>query len=384
MPITKVTARALRVPVKRATRISTRLLDKRDYLLVTIEIDDSDEIGIGYAYAGTSGGKLLRESVNGLLGANLVGQNPDDIYGIWRRLYQEALLTGRRGAVIRGLSAIDMALWDLSAKRRKVPLAVLLGGAVGGVPAYASGGYYRPDDGDWSEAVAKEIAFNRQLGFNSHKIKVGGLSVREDTARVAAAIAAMGPEGRLALDANNAYRTVPEAMQAIRAFERAAGEVGLWWVEEPLSPDDIEGHRAIAAATETPLATGEIHQTRWEFRQLIERKAADILQPDVGVIGGVSEWISVARVAEMFGLPVAPHWHANVHVHLAAATPNCLSVEHFALEKDIYNFELLVTEDTRLVAENGQVFVPDRPGIGVTLDPVSVDRYALTDEGGAS
>jgi L-alanine-DL-glutamate epimerase-like enolase superfamily enzyme len=370
--------------VKRATRISTRLLDKRDYLLVTIEIDDSDEVGIGYAYAGTSGGKLLRESVSGLLCANLVGQNPDDIYSLWRRLYQETLLTGRRGAVIRGLSAIDMALWDLSAKRRKVPLAVLLGGAVGGVPAYASGGYYRPDDGDWNEAVAKEIAFNRQRGFNCHKIKVGGLSVHEDAARVAAAISAMGPEGRLALDANNAYRTVPEAMQAIRAFERAAGEVGLWWVEEPLSPDDIEGHRAIAATIETPLATGEIHQTRWEFRQLIERNAADILQPDVGVIGGVSEWISVARVAEMFGLPVAPHWHANVHVHLAAATPNCISVEHFALEKDIYNFELLVTEDTRLVAKDGQVFVPDRPGIGITFDPVSVEKYALTDERCAS
>jgi L-alanine-DL-glutamate epimerase-like enolase superfamily enzyme len=383
MPITKVTARALRVPVKQATRISTRLLDKRDYLLVTVEVDDSDEVGIGYAYAGTTGGTLLRESVNGLLGAKLVGENPDDIYGLWRRLYQETLLTGRRGAVIRGLSAIDMALWDLSAKRRKAPLAVLLGGAVGGVPAYASGGYYRPDDGGWNDAVAKEIAFNRQLGFNSHKIKVGGLSVREDAARVAAAIAAMGPEGRLALDANNAYRTVPEALQAIRAFERAAGEVGLWWVEEPLSPDDIEGHRAIAATIETPLATGEIHQTRWEFPQLIERHAADILQPDVGVIGGVSEWISVARAAEMFGLPVAPHWHANVHVHLAAATPNCVSVEHFALEKDIYNFELLVTEDTRLVAKNGQVFVPDRPGIGITLDPARLEEYALTDGGHA-
>jgi L-alanine-DL-glutamate epimerase-like enolase superfamily enzyme len=108
------------------------------------------------------------------------------------------------------------------------------------------------------------------------------------------------------------------------------------------------------------------------------------LQPDVGVIGGVSEWISVARVAETFGLPVAPHWHANVHVHLAAATPNCVSVEHFALEKDIYNFELLVTKDTRLVAKDGQVFVPDRPGIGITLDPASLEEYALTDERHAS
>jgi L-alanine-DL-glutamate epimerase-like enolase superfamily enzyme len=148
-------------------------------------------------------------------------------------------------------------------------------------------------------------------------------------------------------------------------------------VEEPLSPDDVEGHRAIAREIETPVATGEIHQTRWDFRQLLEREAADLLQPDVAVIGGVSEWIRVARAAETFGIPIAPHWHANVHAHLAAASPNCIAIEHFALQKDIYNFELLLTPESRLVVKDGAAIVPDRPGIGVEFDEAVLSGYEI-------
>jgi L-alanine-DL-glutamate epimerase-like enolase superfamily enzyme len=286
-------------------------------------------------------------------------------------------MLGRRGVVVRALSGIDIALWELSAKRAGMPLAVLLGGAATTVPAYASGGYYRPDEGSWTDAVAAEIRLNRSLGFRDHKIKVGGLSVNDDAARVSAAAEAIGADGRLALDANNAYRSVGDALRAIRAFEEAAKGRGLWWVEEPLSPDDIEGHRAIAREIETPVATGEIHQTRWDFRQLLEREAADLLQPDAAVIGGVSEWMRVARVAETFGIPIAPHWHANVHAHLAAASPNCIAIEHFALQKDIYNFELLLTPESRLVVRDGAAVVPDRPGIGVEFDEGVLRGYEI-------
>src|SRR5262249_23713966 len=153
--------------------------------------------------------------------------------------------------------------------------------------------YYRPDDGPHAEAVAQEIEANRHAGFTDHKIKVGGLPLEQDVARVAAASEAVGERGRLALDANNAYRGVGEALRAARAFERAAGERGLWWFEEPLSPDNIAGHAELARTLEAQVATGELHQTRWEFAQLIERRAADVLQPDAGVVGGVTEWLRV-------------------------------------------------------------------------------------------
>jgi L-alanine-DL-glutamate epimerase-like enolase superfamily enzyme len=376
MKIQAVKATAVRIPVERPTRMSNRLLDKRDYVLVEITAEDGTT-GVGYTYTGTSGGGLVADAIDELLAPMLVGGDADDIVHHWHRLYQETLMLGRRGIVVRGLSALDLALWDLSGKRRDTPLAALLGAGVDRVPAYASGGYYRPDEGEWVQAVRKEIRLNASLGFSDHKIKVGGLSLREDAARVAAAVEEAGPDGRVALDCNNAYRNVMEATRAIRAFEAAAGQQGLWWVEEPLAADDIEGHAELNRRTTTAIATGEIHATRWEFRSLLSQGAADLLQPDLGVLGGVTEWMRVARTAETFGVPVAPHWHANAHVHVAAAAPNCLAIEHFALEKDIYNFELLLEPSTRLQVEDGHAMVPDRPGLGIELDEAAVRKYAL-------
>ena len=183
--------------------------------------------------------------------------------------------------------------------------------------------------------------------------------------------------GRLSLDANNAYHSVREAQVAIEAFERAAGDRPLWWFEEPLSPEAVVGHGELAARIRTPLATGEIHQTRWDFRGLIDARAASILQTDAGVVGGVSEWLRVAHTADSFGLQMAPHWHHNLHVHLTASVTNTLVVEYFALEKGIYNFELLLTPGTRLAYRDNTVLVPDRPGLGIELDENAVRKFEI-------
>ncbi len=372
----EVRTRVVEVPVRRRTRISTRVLAQRQYLLV--DVSTPEGTGTGYAYAGTTGGRLLAAAVEEVLGPVVSLGMADSIEEIWARMYQESLLLGRRGALLRAMSAIDIALWDRHAKVCGVPLAVLLGGSVGKpVPAYASGGYYRPDDGPFEQVVVDEVVADRKAGFKDHKIKVGGLPLDDDATRVAAAAGAIGGDGRLALDANNAYTSVEEAARAARAFERAAGELGLWWFEEPLPPDDVAGHARLARTIETPVATGEIHQTRWEFAQLIEERAAAVLQPDAGVIGGVSEWLRVAHAASAFGLGIAPHWHANLHAHLAAAVTGVIAVEHFSLEKDIYNFELLLTEDTRLDVRDGAAHLSGRPGIGIEYDEAAVRRYEL-------
>jgi L-alanine-DL-glutamate epimerase-like enolase superfamily enzyme len=353
------------------------VLSHREYLIVDIEDDESGHIGHGYSYVGTAGGRVSAQLVDEMLAPVVIGSDAQDILGIYDRVYQETLLTGRRGITLRALSALDIALWDLAGKRAGLPLVELLGGQVRAVSAYASGGYYVGDIADIESTVRDEMAHNERAGFADHKIKVGGLSIEADARRVRAALTSIREGGRLALDANNAYPNAHEALRAIRAFERAAGERGLWWVEEPLSPDDIAGHAELARVVETPIATGEIAQTRYEFRELIETRAADILQPDAGVLGGVSEWIRIARTAETFGVPVAPHWHANLHVHLAAASPNCLTVEHFELDKDIYNFEQLVTSETRLEARDGTVICPDRPGIGIDFDEAAIAKFQL-------
>ncbi|HEV2123426.1 MAG TPA: mandelate racemase/muconate lactonizing enzyme family protein [Chloroflexota bacterium] len=366
--IKDVRAIALSVPLAKPTRISTRLVLAREFVLVRIEAD-SGQIGVGYTYAGTVGGKIVRDAVTDLLKPHLVGQASSLIDRHWAAMYQDTLLVGRRGGVLRAISAVDLALWDLHGKDAGLPLFRLLGGLHDTVPVYASGGYYR--DEDPLAAIRDEMSRYRDLGFRDFKMKVGGTTLELDTERVRAARETIGPHGRLALDANNAYRTVPDALRAARAF----APYHPWWFEEPLSADNNAGHAELARKIDTPVATGEIHQTRWEFRDLLERKAASILQPDAGVLGGITEWLKVARAAEVFDVPVAPHWHADVHVHLAAAAGNCLTVEYFRLEEDIYNFERILTK--RLQPQDGVVKVPERPGIGLVLDEDAVKRFTL-------
>ncbi len=366
--IVNVRAAALAIPLERVTRIATRTVYAREYTLAWVDTDDG-RTGLGYIYAGTVGARVVRDSILEALKPLLVDQDAGLIEQHWATMYQDTLLIGRRGGMLRAISAVDLALWDLLGQQAGLPLYRLLGGYRDSVPAYASGGYYR--EGDPIQAITTEMEDNLALGFKDVKIKVGGAPLDVDVARVRRAREVIGDSVRLALDANNAYRTEYEALRAARAFE----PYDPWWFEEPLSPDNNAGHAALRQKLSMPLATGEIHQTRWEFRDLLERRAADILQPDAGVLGGVTEWLKVAKAAAVFDVPVAPHWHANMHVHLAAATPNCLTVEYFRLEEDVYNFERIVAE--RLQVSNGEIPLPQRPGLGVVLDEDAVQRFTV-------
>ena len=181
MLIQKVEATAVSVPLGTVTSMSSRTVHAREYVIVTVQGDDGS-IGTGYTYAGTTGGRVVRDIVLQSLAPRLLGRPAHDIEGAWKDLYQEALLIGRRGAALRSISALDIALFDLVSRQAGLPLAKFLGGWQDSVPAYASGGYYR--EGDPMQQLEREIRGNQALGFQDHKIKVGGRSVREDAARV--------------------------------------------------------------------------------------------------------------------------------------------------------------------------------------------------------
>jgi len=370
-----VRAEAFRVPLARPVRFATRLVEAREYVVVWVETADG-AVGVGHTYAGTRGGRFVRDAVRDLLAPSLIGADAEDIAARWSDLYQETLLLGRRGAVVRAISAVDIALFDRAAICRGLPLYRHLGGTEPKVHAYASGGYYGgAASGEVTEAlrlVEQEMRRNVERGFHAAKMKIGR-DFALDVERVRVARDVLGPDRKLALDANNAWRTAAEAIRFVRAVER----YDPWWIEEPLSPDDAVGHGEVARALEVPVATGEINQTRWEFEALIRAGGADILQPDAAVIGGVSEWLLVARLAAEAGLPVAPHWYHQLHVHLAAATPHCLTVEHFSLDLDIYNFDALVSPEARLVPNAGTLTAPDRPGHGIDLDESALARYRM-------
>ena len=368
MKITAVRTAAVSVPIERPTKIATRVLGARDYVLAWIDTDEG-VTGVGYTYAGTLGGRIVQACIDDALAGLLVGDDPFAVERHWARMFQETLLIGRRGAMIRAISCVDIALWDLVGKALGQPLYRIIGGFRDEVPAYASGGYYR--EGDPLAYVEVELSRYKDLGFRDFKIKVGGAPFEVDVERVRVARETIGPRARLGLDANNAWATPTEAIRFVRAVEQYEP----WWIEEPLRPDDVAGHAEIARVLDIPVATGEIHATRWDFRELIAQRAADILQPDACVLGGVSEWLKVAHTAATFDLPVAPHWNADLHFHLAAAVPNALTVEYFLLEEDIYNFERLLLD--RLKPKDGLIPLPQRPGVGLMLDDAAIARYRV-------
>ena len=369
MRIESIEAHAVLVPLTTPTAFSTRQIKGREYVIVRV-VDEGGASGIGYTYAGDSGGLWLQAGIEQLLAPRLHGRSIFAIEESWDWIFRDLLLLGRRGALLRMLSAVEIALWDLVARRAGLPLRHLLGGSRDTVAAYASGGYYRP--GDPCDNVAAELARYCELGFTDFKLKFGGLPLREDLERVATARRALEPGSRLALDVNNGWQTVEQAMRAIEALR----PFDIWWIEEPFPPDEIANHSRLAARSSIPIATGELEATRWGFAQLLDQRAADILQPDACVAGGISEWRRISALAAGHGIPVAPHWHANLHAQLAAATPNCITVEYFALGEGIYNFEQLVANP--LTVEAGRIRLDPSPGIGVELDWDVVRRHALT------
>jgi L-alanine-DL-glutamate epimerase-like enolase superfamily enzyme len=360
------------VPLDNPVTFSTRTVRAREYCLVRVRATDGTE-GIGYCYAVNTSGRLLAVAVTDLLAPLLVGQESLRVEGLWRDMYQEALLQGRAGAVMRSLSALDIALWDLNARSAGLPLYRYLGASVDDrVPAYASGGYYGA--GKDNAALAAEMAGHVRDGFTAVKMKTGRLSPAAEEARVAAVREAIGPDVRLMLDANNAWSDLPTALEYMRRFEA----YDPYWIEEPFSPDDIDNHARLARATRVTVATGEIEAGRWRFKELLERGATTLLQTDATVCGGITEWRRIAATAASFSVPVAPHaWH-DVHVHLVGSTPNATYAE-FMPDAHIVNFRKVI--DRQLVAEAGQLLLPQTPGLGFGFSADALGQYGVTQPG---
>nr|MBA2303404.1 mandelate racemase/muconate lactonizing enzyme family protein [Acidobacteriota bacterium] len=367
--IAAVESRTISVPLRKPLAFSTRSVERREYTMVRIRTTEGVD-GTGYCYCGNRGGHLVTQFVRDFFAAHLVGAEPTAVETLWTAMYRDAVLLGRRGAAVRAMSAIDLALWDVIGKSTGLPLHRLLGGPKSDrVPCYASGGYY------WKDADPAEYVFNEcrqyvEAGFTAVKIKVGGLPIRQDVERARAARQAIGPEVALMMDANNAW---PDAATAIPAIE-ALAEVQPFWIEEPLLPDDVKGHATIRRKTRVPVATGEIEATRWGFAPLLEQGAVDMLQPDATVLGGITEFRKVAALAAAYDVPLYPHWMHHLNVSIVAALPNAVMVEYFP-DRSVLNLGDVLQEE--ITATGGTLPVPQQPGLGFEFDPHALDRFAL-------
>jgi L-alanine-DL-glutamate epimerase-like enolase superfamily enzyme len=362
-----IEAATARVPLDEPAAFATRSVTERFYTLVRVRADDGSE-GVGFAYGGNRAGELTTMAVTELLGPILLGQDPYRTEGLWEAMYQESLLQGRAGSVMRALSALDIALWDRNARAAGLPLWQYLGAdSKETVAAYASGGYYR--QGKTAEDLAAEMASYTSAGFRAVKMKVGRLDGARDGERVKAARQAIGPDVHLMLDANNAWSDVTDALRALEEY----APYDPYWIEEPFGPEEIESHAQLAARTHIPVATGEIEAGRWRHRDLLVRGAAAILQTDAAVCGGISEWRRIAATAASFGVTMCPHWFDDLHVHLVAATSNAHYVELFPDER-VFNFRLL--HDRRVEVRQGELVPPLEPGLGFWFDPEALRAFA--------
>ncbi|MDP2242077.1 MAG: mandelate racemase/muconate lactonizing enzyme family protein [Burkholderiales bacterium] len=367
--IQSISVSVARVPLDTVTSFATRTVSARDYCLVKVRSTAGIE-GIGFCYVGSAGGRIAQVAVEELLAPRLIGQESLRVEGLWQEMYAESLLQGRAGSVMRGISILDTALWDLNAHTAKLPLHLYLGANVTErVPAYASGGYYLA--GKTPKKLGDEMASYVKAGFKAVKMKVGRLSPAEEEARVRAAREAVGPDVHLMLDANNAWSDVPTALAYVRRFEA----YDPYWIEEPFGPDDIDGHAKLAELTPIVVATGEIGYGRWYHKELLDKRGAEILQTDACVCGGITEWKRIATMAAGYGVTLCPHWFHDVHAPLVAATPNARYVEFF-IDDQVLNFRRLI--DKQLKFKNGDLILHQTPGLGFDFDEKAVKKYALT------
>jgi L-alanine-DL-glutamate epimerase-like enolase superfamily enzyme len=365
--IASVEVAHVRVPLDVVTSLSSRVIHERHYVLVRVR-DRDGVTGIGACYAGHVGGQIVAQAATDLLEPLVLGREATEAPGIQGALVQAALLHGRQGSIMRAISAIDTAIWDLAARQAGQPMHRYLGAVhARQVPAYASGGYYV--DGKGPEALGAEMAGYVAGGFRAVKMKVGRLDPATEEARVRAARDAIGPDILLMLDANNAWSDCTMAMACIRRFEK----YDPYWIEEPFGPDDVDNHARLAARTPITVATGEIAAGARSALDLITRGKVAILQSDALVCGGVTEWRKIAAMASAHGIAMAPHWFHDFHAPLLASIDNGLFVEFFP-DSSVLNFRKLL--DRQLECRDGQLVLHDAPGLGFDFDDDMVKRYA--------
>ncbi|WP_158850253.1 L-talarate/galactarate dehydratase [Saccharothrix deserti] len=306
--------------------------------------------GVGFSYSKRAGGPAQFAHAREVA-PDLIGEDPNDIGRLWNKLVWAGASVGRSGAATQALAAFDVALWDLKAKRAGLPLAKLLGAHRDSVRCYnTSGGFLHES----VEQIKDNAARTLDSGVGGIKIKVGLPDWSEDLRRVAAVREHIGGGVPLMVDANQQWDR-PTAMRVSRVLE----EFDLVWIEEPLDAYDVEGHAELARSLTTAVASGEMLTSVAEHYELIRHNAVDVLQPDAPRVGGITQFLKLATLADHHHLQLAPHFAMEIHVHLAAAYPREPWVEHFDWLYPLFN--------ERLETSGGRMHLSDRPGLGITL-----------------
>jgi len=389
MRITNVRTIAVEVKLPKPVFDANYTMATKPALLVEVETDQGL---VGLGEAAHFGGPMASTAqvIEHELRANLIDQDPRQIEYLWELMHRRAYKHARGGIVIAAISGIDIALWDLRGKMAGMPLWQLLGGYRKRVPAYATGGFYA--EGKGVRELVKEMESYVKHGFRAVKMKVGRnagielsplrvmdnrgqceVTLAQDLERVAAVRDAIGPDIKLMVDANGAW-DVAAAVKMGRAMERH----DIYWYEEPVWPDDVAGSAEVAAKVGIAIAGYETCSYGIvDFNDYIKARAVHFVQPDVAWAGGLTESLKIAHMAQAANLPIAPHIHGSA-VAVGAAVHFLGAVRNGSMAETVYPAHALMTELVKepfAVDKKGDIELPDRPGLGVELDPRIVKKY---------
>jgi len=387
MKIRSVDATWLQVPIPEERQHTSDFGRMRSFNTVLVRIEtDSGLVGHGEAKAGVGNlgdGQALVALIRDELGNQLIGQDAANITGLWEKMYNGSRthfslerghvfpILGRRGLTISGISGIDIALWDILGQSLGRPIWQLLGGKCrNDLAAYASGG--------WAPIASigeQLLGYVEDSGFGAVKMRVGSAdgNALKSARRVEAARKFLGDDIDIMADAHGTF-TCAEA----KRFCRLVSEFNLAWFEEPVSADDILSYADIRASTDIPIAAGESIFTRFDFRDLALARAVDIFQPDLAICGGVTEAMRIAALAASHQILIAPHmWGGAVMfaagLQICAASPAAFTVEYSLGHNPLMHD--LVEEEFPII--DGRIAIPDRPGLGLTIDADFVQTYAI-------
>lgn len=357
MTITSAETWILRFPSNRAA--AERSDEFFELIGVTVH-DDSGEHGTGWTFTSDyGGGESIKALLDVLLVQRLKGRSAHEVEAISGELWG---LTSRlgRGITSLAIAAIDIALWDLRARLGKLSLAQILGQVRATVPAYGSG--KASPTLPLKDLVELSVGYAEE-GFKAIKLRVGR-EPDKDVERVTAVRKAIGPSVRIMCDANERLN-LPTALR----LGQKLAEFEVFWFEEPLPTSDLEGYRRLRTSLPLAIALGEHVFSRTDFTPYITSGAIDVIQPDICMVGGVTEIMRIGRMAESHGLTVAPHFMTELHIHIAAALPRAAYVEYYPFMDD-----LLIE---KLKVKNGEIIVPTDPGHGVEFTPETWKKYRV-------
>jgi len=327
---------------------------------------DEGLVGTGYTGTHCAGDEMIKQTIDRYFSPQLLGENPLHVKMLWDKLHGGNLhQVGRTGLIRYAHSAVDVALWDICAKAASLPLWVLLGAAHAGstILTYNTNvGWLHFSTAELIENVERAV----EAGWTGVKIKVGGPDPAQDVARIREIRTRFGDSLRIMIDGNEGW-DFNTAMYWGKRLE----EYSVYWFEEPLHADDVEGHAVLARELSIAIAVGENLLTRFAFRDYIKVRAVEFVQPDVTRVGGVTEWLKIADLADCYNLPVVPHVGdmMQIHQHLVAATQNSPMLEYIPWAQELFEHPVQVRK--------GHAELPTVPGASTDMRQDVFSRYRV-------